>query len=86
MCGYPSKLYSDPGTQLTAADKELRSVLEDLDWETLKNFGVEKGMENGCAEAMVKGVKKAIKGAIGEQVLSYSELQTVFSEAANLVN
>ena len=86
MCGYPSKLYSDPCTQLTAADKELRSVLEDLDWETLKNFGVEKGMENGCAEAMVKGVKKAIKGAIGEQVLSYSELQTVFSEAANLVN
>ena len=42
--------------------------------------------QNGCAEAMVKGVKKVIKGAIGEQVLSYSELQTVFSEAANLVN
>ena len=45
LCGYPSKLYSDPGTQLTAADKELRSLLEDLDWETLKIFGVEKGME-----------------------------------------
>ena len=97
MHGYPSKLYSDPGTQLTAADKELKSLLEDLDWETLKNCGVEKGMEwnfmpadasrqNGCAEAMVKGVKKAVKAAIGEQVLSYSELQTVFLEAANLVN
>ena len=42
--------------------------------------------QNRCPEAMVKGVKKAIKGAIGEKVLSYSELQTVFSEAANLVN
>ena len=34
----------------------------------------------------VKGVKKSVKGAIGEQVLSDSKLQTVFSEAANLVN
>ena len=33
-----------------------------------------------------KRVKKSVKGAIGEQVLSYSKLQTVFSEAANLVN
>ena len=97
MRGYPLKLYSDPGTQFTAPDKELKSSLEDLDWETRKNFGVEKGMEwnfmladapwqNGCTEAMVKGVKKAIKRAIGEQYLSYSELQTGFSEAANLVN
>ena len=42
--------------------------------------------QSGCAEAMVKGVKKSVKGAIGEQVLLYSKLQTVFSEAANLVN
>ena len=97
MRGYPSKLYSDPGTQLTATEKELKSLLDDLDWETLKHFGVEKGMEwnfmpgdapwqNGCAEAMGKGVKKTIKGAIGKQVLLYSELQTVSSEAANLIN
>ena len=94
---FVSKLYSDPDTQLTAAEKELKSLLEDLYRKTLKKFGAEKDMEwnimpahapcqNRCAEAMVKGVKKAIKGAIGEKVLSYSELQTVFSEAANLVN
>ena len=97
LLGYPSKLYSDPGTQLTATDKELKSLLEDLDWETLKNFGAEKGMEwnftpadaswqNGCAEAMVKREKKPIKRAIGEHVLSCSELHTVFLEAANLIN
>lgn len=96
-CRYPSKLYSDPATQLTSADKELKSLLEDLDWEILRNFGSEKGMEwnftssdapwqKGCAEAMVKGVKKAINGAIGEPVLSYSELPKVYSEAPNLVN
>ena len=97
MRGYPLKLRSDPGTQLTAADKEFKSLLEDLDLETLKTFGAEKGIrwnfmpavapwQKGCAEAMVKGMKKAIEGAIGKQVLLYSELQTVFSEAAYLVN
>ena len=29
--------------------------------------------QNGCAEAMVKEIKRAIKGAIGVQVLSYNE-------------
>ena len=76
---------------------ELKSLLQVLDWETIKNFDAEKSIEwnftpadapwqNGCAEAMVKEVKRVIKGAIGEHVLSYNELQTVFSEAANLVN
>ena len=82
--GYPSKLFSDRSTQLTAAGKELKSLLEVLDWETIKNVGAEKSIEwdfmpadapwqNGCAEAMVKEIKRAIKGAIGEQVLSYNE-------------
>ena len=35
---------------------------------------------------MGKGVKKAIKGATDKQVLLYTELKTVSSEAANLVN
>ena len=35
---------------------------------------------------MVKLVKKAIKLAIGESVLSFTELQTVLFEAADLVN
>ena len=35
---------------------------------------------------MIKSVKKAIKIAIGEQVLSVTELQTVLYEVASLVN
>ena len=54
-----------------------------MEWNIMP---VDAPCQNRCPEAMVKGVKKAIKGAIGEKVLSYSELQTVFSEAANLVN
>ena len=43
-------------------------------------------MENGCAEALIKSVKKAIIVAIGDHILSFPEIQTVVFEAANIVN
>ena len=36
--------------------------------------------------ALVKSVKKAIKNAIGSQILMFSELMTVFYEVVSLVN
>ena len=42
--------------------------------------------QNGCAEVLVKGTKKALKIAIGEQVLSPFELYTCLLEVANLMN
>ena len=42
--------------------------------------------QNGTAEALIKSVKKSLSIAIGEQVLAFSELQTVLFEAANIVN
>ena len=41
---------------------------------------------NSCAESMIKSVKKAISHTIGSQILSYTEMQTVLFEIANLVN
>ena len=97
--GYPTQLFSDCGSQLEAASKELKSVIESLDKDRLREFGAEHGLEwrftaadapwqNGCSESLVKSVKTALKGAIGDQVLMFSEFQTVAScfEAANLVN
>ena len=95
--GYPAKMYSDPGSQLVAADRELREAVESYEWDRLKDYGAENGMswhftaadapwQNGCAESLVKSIKKAIKGVVGEQILTFSELQTVMFEAANLVN
>ena len=43
--GYPSKVFADPGSQLVAASKELKHVIEGLDVEKLKQFGVEKELE-----------------------------------------
>ncbi|KAL9953949.1 hypothetical protein ACROYT_G041431 [Oculina patagonica] len=36
--------------------------------------------------ALIKSIKRAITLAIGENVLTFSELQTIYFEAANLVN
>ena len=95
--GYPSKLRSNTGSQLVAANKELKAVIKGTDKNKLKEFGAENGFDwdlsspdapwqNGCSEALVKSLKKAIKNAIGSQILMFSELMTVFYEVANLVN
>lgn len=95
--GFPSDVWSDCGSQLVAADKELRDMIKGFDKEKLKEFGADKGLKwhfsppdaqwhNGCAESLIKSVKKAIKVAVGEQVLTFSELQTVLFEASNIVN
>jgi hypothetical protein len=87
-------MISDNGTQLVGAERELREMIKG--WNK-REFSAEKGTEwkfitpvaphhNGCAEAMVKSSKKALKIAIGEQILTPFELYTYLLEAANLIN
>ena len=70
--GCPLKLRSDHGSKLVAADKELTQILAGHDLETLKSFGAANLFEwefsspdvpwqNGCAEALIKSVKKIIE-------------------------
>ena len=95
--GFPSMFYTDEGSQLTSASKELRDIVKSLDLETISQFGHANGVEwkfstpdapwqNGVNEIMIKAIKKAITNAIGNQILNFSSLQTVLFEAANLVN
>jgi hypothetical protein len=95
--GHPSNLYSDNGSQLKRADKELQQVVEAWDVEELKQYGANQGIDwsfsppdapwrNGCVEGLIRSVKKALLHAIGDQVLPFHELQTVLFEAAALVN
>ena len=95
--GYPVKIYSDSRNQLVAANKELKGMCEKLDEQQLQEFGAEKGWsrhfaspnapwKNGCAESLIKSIKKAIKIAVGKHILSFPELQTVLFEAANIVS
>ena len=72
-------------------------MIEGWDADELKKFCAEKGIQwkfvtpaaphqNGCAESLVKTCKKALKHAIGNQVLTPFELYTCLMEVGNLVN
>ena len=67
------------------------------DWNKLKGFGITEGFEwiftsadapwqNGVTEALIRSVKRAINASIGDSTLTFSELQTVLYEVANLLN
>ena len=95
--GWPQMIYSDNGTQLVGASKELKDVVNNLDWTQVKSSSLAHGTEwkfspsdapwyNGCAEALIKSVKKALSTAVGEQVMSFVELQTCLYESAQIVN
>ena len=89
-------MLSDNGTQFVGAEKKLKEMVKGWKLDELREFCAEKGMKwrfttpkaphhNGCAEALVKTCKKALKKAIGNQVLSPFELYTYLLEVANLV-
>ena len=95
--GYPSKIYSDNGSQLVAASEELKKMVKNLDQTSLQDYGCVEGFQwvfssadapwqNGVSEALIKSTKRAITAAISESILTFSELQTVCYEAANLLN
>ncbi|XP_068697655.1 uncharacterized protein [Montipora foliosa] len=95
--GRPAVILSDNGSQFVGAEKELRQMESGINEEEVKEFCGEKGMQrkfitpgalhqNGCAKALVKTCKSALKKAVGSQVLTPLELYTILLEVANLVN
>ena len=72
-------------------------MVKDLDQKSLQEYGcvevfqqvfssADGPWQNGVSEALIKSTKRAITAAIGENILTFSELQTVCYEAANLLN
>nr|XP_054772117.1 uncharacterized protein LOC129280088 [Lytechinus pictus] len=95
--GQPPCLISDNGKQFVGAERELREMLEGWSADELKEFCAERGTDwrfvtplaphyNGCAEALVKSCKLALKKAIKDHCLFPFELYTYLQEVANLVN
>lgn len=89
--GFPKIVYSDRGTQLIAANKQQdRMSTSGEGAYEMMNFSVTGGSawkftksanspwQNGFAEALIRSVKRCIQIAVGENVLSYGELQAVF--------
>ena len=95
--GYPAKLYSDNGPQLVAADKELKDITKNWNWDELLEFGVTEGLQwefspadapwyNGTSEALIRSIKRGLNIAIGDNIMTFSELQTACFEVGNLIN
>ena len=89
--GYPSKLLSDNGTQ------QVTAITKTWDWKKFKQYGVMEGLQriftpadapwqNGVTEALIRSVKRAIEFSFGKNALTFSELQPVLFEIANLLN
>ena len=95
--GWPEVVYSDPGSQLVGAEKELKEAWKSIVRQSLHKKAVENGLTwvfgpadspwyQGAVESMVKGAKRAIKFPVNNQRLSASEFLTVCSEVSNLLN
>ena len=87
--GWPSKMFSDPGSQLMAAEKELsqaaarEGINYGMDWVV---GPADSPWHQGAVESLVKTAKRAIDLSIHNQRLSASEFLTVCTEAANTIN
>ena len=83
--GSPSSIFSDKGSQLGAAADDLKTwaVARKINWDTAPSEGQH---QNGVSEALVKTVKRSLIQTIGQSVLTFAELQTVFFEVADVIN
>ena len=86
------------GTQLTAASREIGNMIEKWNTSQISKFSLNQGTtwsfnksadapwQNAICEALIKSLKRLLMIAVVENVLSFSELQTVMFEVANLLN
>ena len=95
--GCPSKFISDQGSQLIAIAKDTANTLNTWDWSNVKNWATTNKIDwefipadsqhlNGLSESMIRSVKRSIKHVIGENILSFSEIQLMMYEIANIIN
>ena len=98
--GYPRCIYSDPGSNLDCASKELRAQWEIM-WKEergkITSKSAEQGLkwifstadspwQNGAAEALVKSCKTVLSIVLRDQRLTPFEFSAVLYDVANTVN
>ena len=83
--GWPQIIFSDPGTQLQGAKAELDRAFKGhgCEWHFSP---ADSPWRQGAVEALIKSTKKALFLSIKNDRLSPSELLTIFTEVANVLN
>ena len=95
--GCPGEILSDQGSQLIAAAKDIAHLVKKWDWKPIHEWAAtnkikwtlapaEGQHQNGVSESLVKVTKRSIKHQIMNNILTFSELQTVLFEIANIMN
>lgn len=84
--GAPKILYSDRGSQLIAAGKNIERIgnNEGVIWKY--NRPSDAPWYNGASESLIKSVKRNLCIAIGDSVLTFGELQTALFNVASMMN
>ena len=83
--GCPSTVYYDQGSQIMSASDDFKtwSANKGID---LKPAPAEGQHQNGISESLIKPVKKTLSHVLGCNVHTFSGLQMIFFEVANIVN
>ena len=97
--GLMEEIYSDNGTNFRAADKEMKSLILQLDQEKIKESIANKGIKwhfnppsaphfGGVHvhESMIKSAKRAINAILGNADITDEELMTAIIGAEGLIN
>ena len=95
--GLPEKIFSDPGSQLVGAERELKEDWQRINCDVLQRNSVLNGTtwvfgpadslwHQGAVESLIKEAKHAIHFSVSNQRLSVPEFLTVCSEVSSLLN
>ncbi|XP_063834897.1 uncharacterized protein LOC135084084 [Ostrinia nubilalis] len=95
--GWPCHLYSDNGTNLRGAEKELQRCMSALDVDVLRQEGVNNHMNwhfippasphwGGAWERLIRTVKTSLKVVLKERAPREETLITLLAEVENMIN
>ena len=95
--GTPKVIYSDQGSQMVAASKEVGVCLELINWDVVYGWCTKREIEwrlvpvggqhmNACSESLIRICKKTLADVLHAKQVNFVELQTVLYEVAQIMN
>ncbi|CAH8681695.1 unnamed protein product [Schistosoma rodhaini] len=95
--GYPKEIYSDNGSNLVGAERELRKCLQNWVQERIHSDLLRKGIDwhfsppaashwGGVWERMIRSVRRVLDALVKEQPLTDECLETFMIEAERIIN
>jgi len=95
--GTPNLVYSDNGTNLVAAQKEIRRLYKSINWAAIKQDGLKREIkwefctqqapwQNGLVERLNRSIKQPLRAAVGSAKLTKAQLAVILHEIEQVVN